>query len=60
MIEKIVVIDAVPHQGIDLAMKKSEIILNLKWVDFKTFLIAFLDSLGKHAFINQFLVVGKL
>ena len=48
-----------PHWDIDLAMKKSEIINNLKLVDFKTFLITFSDSLDQNAFITQFLVVGQ-
>ena len=60
IIEKNIFIDAVPHRDIDLAMKTSKIINNLKLVEFKTFLIVVFDSLGENAFINQFLGVGKL
>ena len=46
IIEKIVVVDAVPHWDIDLARKKSEIINNLKLVNFKTFLYSVRVDLG--------------
>ena len=50
IIKKIVVVDSVPHRDIDLAMKKSEIINNLKLVDFKIFFDSIFGFLGQKCF----------